>query len=266
MLTRSQVVDRAETIVSDLDSFRAQHGQSEALTLVWEKYVEAETDPDMRRLGELIADSRRQAMIQHQLDDDREAMHSGRLNREQFQEMQHRFDTLRRNACVYNHMTRVFIDEYAEVVSEHEIVDWMIGASFGARQWALAVVRGAVSEIALRRALLNMPELSGVRHSTVEEDLVGIDFIAQCQGQVLTIDAKSGLYRPLSLHKRGHRHLEISVPRDAIEKLRLSDEGEKLLHEEIRQALGESGEKARPSRHLEERHKDFHEEQWHYRK
>jgi hypothetical protein len=253
-------------IVSDLDRLRAEQGQSEAMTSVWEKYVEAETDPELRRLGELVADSRRQAMIQRQLDEDREAMHGGRLDREQFQEMHHRFDTLRRNACVYNHMTRVFIDEYAEVVSEHELLDWMIGASFGARQWALAVVRGAVSEIALREALSHMPELSGVRHSTVEEDLIGIDFIAQWQGQVLTMDAKSGLYRPLSLHKRGHRHLEISVPREVIQKLRLTDEGEKLLHEEIRQALGESGEKARPSRHLEERHKDFHEEQWHYRK
>jgi hypothetical protein len=261
MLSRSQLVDRAEEIVTATDRARTEHGQSEGLTLVWERFVDNEPDADLRRLGELVADARRQAMIQRQLDDDREKMHSGELSRDEFLDVHNHFDTLRRNACVYNHMIRVFIDEYAEVVSERELLDWLIGASFGARHWALAVVRGAVSEIALREALNNMPELSGVRHSTVEEDLIGIDFVAQWQNQPLTIDAKSGLYRPLSLHKRGHRHLEISVPHDAIRKLRLTDEGEKLLHQEIRQALGESGAKARPSRHLETRHKEWHEGQ-----
>ena len=234
--------------------------------MAWEKYVEGEADAGLRRVGELVADSRRQAITQRQLDDDREAMHSGRLNQDQFVELHHRFDTLRRDACVYNHMTRVFIDQFAEVVSERELLDWLVGASFGARQWALAVVRGAVSEIALRAALSNMPELSDVRHSTVEEDLVGIDFYATWRGQSLTIDAKSGLYRPLSLHKRGHRHLEISVPREAIRHLRLTDEGESLLHREIRQALGESDSRTRPSRHLGVRHREHHESQAHYRR
>jgi len=85
-----------------------------------------------------------------------------------------------------------------------------------------------------------MPEITGVRHSTVDEDLAGADLVATWQGKVLTIDAKTGLYQPLVTHKHGVLHLEVSVPREAMDGLRLTDEGEIILHQEVRQALGEN--------------------------
>jgi len=47
-----------------------------------------------------------------------------------------------------------------------------------------------------------------VRHGTVDEDLKGYDFLAFYEGQLVTLDAKTGLYRPLTERKHGHRHLE----------------------------------------------------------
>jgi hypothetical protein len=228
---------RADEIIVALNEWRKEHGSQEALRLAWEQFVEGEKDVDLRRVSEAVADARRQAMIQRQLDDDRERLHHEAMSHEQHLGVGQHYDMLRREACTYNHSLRGLIEKYAGEVEQREVIEWLIEASFGARDWAVAEVSGAVSEIALHAALADMPELSGVRHATVDEDLAGYDFVADWGGQPLTIDAKTGMYPPLTLRKRGHRHLEISVPRGSVRHLRLTNEGLELLLREIREAL-----------------------------
>jgi hypothetical protein len=96
---------------------------------------------------------------------------------------------------------------------------------------------GAVSEMALHAALQGLPELKELRYATIEEDLAGYDFVAEWQGKLLTVDAKTGLYYPLSERVHGHRHLEISVPREAVKDFKVTRKGLDLLRHEVRQAL-----------------------------
>jgi len=238
-LTRTQIADRVADIARFFEETRRHLSQREILTAAWEKYVEGEQNPELRRLSEIVADARRQVMIQRQLDDDRERLHHERMDHHQHVALAQHYDTLREEACVFNHSLRRFIEGYAGEVNENEVMEWLMIAGFGAREWAESEVIGAVSEIALLTALKDMPELSQVRHATVEEDLHGFDFMAVWRRQPVTIDAKTGLYPPLTLRKRGHRHLEVSVPRQAVRNLRLTPDGLSLLMYEIREALGE---------------------------
>jgi hypothetical protein len=205
------------------------------------------------------------ALIQRGLDDDRERLHHEAMSHEQHLEVAQHYDMLRREACTYNHSLRGLIEKYVGEMEQREVVEWLIEASFGARDWALAEVTGAVSEIALHAALADMPELSGVRHATVDEDLAGYDFVADWGGQPLTIDAKTGMYPPLTLRKRGHRHLEISVPRGSVRHLRLTNEGLELLLIAIRQALAMPAGQVSAPRHKTERHEQHHAGQYHRR-
>ncbi len=236
-LRHHEFVNRAEAIIRDLENLRSEWGLKEALSQIWEKYVEAETEPDLRRFGEVIADARRQATTQRQLDEDREQLHHGHLRHDELVMVGHHYDTLRRQACIYNHLLRGVIEHYGEEVTRDELTGWLTSASLGVSGWAIGEITGAVSEYALHAALNGLPELSGVRHGTVEEDLHGYDFVANYEGQMVTLDAKTGLYRPLTERKHGHRHMEISVPREAVDGFKLTRHGLDVLRSEVRQAL-----------------------------
>ncbi len=236
-LIRADFARRANEIIRSIDEGRAQFGLSEALTQTWEQFVLAEPDVELRRFSEVIADARRQATTQRQLDDDREQLHHGHLNHEQLVERGHHYELLRYQACVYNHLLRGTIELHAEQFSRAQLLAWLTSASQGVHAWALGEITGATSEIALHAALTGMPELEGLRYGTVEEDLQGYDFVAYWQGALVTIDAKTGLYHPLTERKHGHRHLEISVPRESIAEFHLTRRGLDILRHEVRQAL-----------------------------
>jgi len=76
-----------------------------------------------------------------------------------------------------------------------------------------------------------------LRYGTVEEDLAGYDFVSNWHGRMVTVDAKTGFYAPLSERKHGHKHLEISVPREAVKDFRVTRRGLDILRHEVRQAL-----------------------------
>ncbi len=228
---------RANDIINLIADLRRHVDLSEVLTQAWERFVEREANADMRRFSEVIADARRQAMIQRQLDDDRELLHHGRLNHDELTSLGHHYEMLRYQACTYNHLLRGVIEHYRDQFGRHDLTTWLTSASQGVHTWAVGEVTGAVSEIALHAALVGLPELTQVRYGTVKEDLLGYDFVVQWQGGILTVDAKTGLYHPLFERKHGHRHLEVSVPREAIEDLHITRRALDILRHEVREAL-----------------------------
>lgn len=241
-VTRQDIGRRAQDIVRLIADLRPQMGLDAAIDAVHERFVDSEEHPQLRRLGEVMAYARRQALIQTRLDDDREALHHGNLNHEERISTGHHYEMLRHQACTYNHLLRGLIESCAQYFSRDELHAWLTSASVGRSDWAKAEITGAVSEIALHAALQGMKEIKDLRYASVEEDLIGYDFVAEWRGDLLTIDAKTGFYRPLSERKHGHRHLEISVPREAVKGLQVNHRGLRILRSEIRQVLGENDE------------------------
>jgi hypothetical protein len=220
-----------------LTHLRPQLGLSEAINVMIERFVDDEPQPELRRFGDVLTRARRQALIQHRLDDDREALHHGNLSHDELVNTGHHYEMLRHEACTYNHLLRGLIESCSQYFSRDQLTQWLTSASQGHEQWARGEITGAVSEIALHAAMQGLPELRELRYGTVEEDLVGYDFVAKWQGRLVTIDSKTGYYAPLSERKRGHRHLEISVPRDAISDFRVTRRGLDRLRYQVRQAL-----------------------------
>lgn len=266
MLSSQDFVWRADEVLRELNRLRDEHGLDEAIRLVIERYVDAEEHSELKRLAEVIAYARRQALIQQRLDDDRELLHHGRLRHEELVSVGHHYEMLRHQACEYNHLLRSLIEISGHFLTRPLLMDWLVTASQGRAQWAKSEVTGAVSEIALHAALQGLPELRGMRYASVSEDLAGYDFVAKWNGQMVTFDAKTGLYTPLAERKHGHQHLEISVPREAVQDLRVTRRGLDILRREVRQVLGKSGPGEWPdlNRGLERRG-GYHAAQHHYR-
>lgn len=236
-LSRAVFARRAEEVLEMVARLRTEWGLDEAVRLAVERYVEDEPHPELRRLAEVVAYARRQALLQQQLDDDRERLHHGHLNHEQLVETGHHYEAVRYEACKYNHWLRNLIETCGHYCSRDDLMGWLVTGSQGRVEWAKGELTGALSEVALHAALQGLPELRGLRYATLEEDLAGYDFVAEWQGNRLTIDAKTGFYRPLMERKHGHRHLEISVPREVVKDLRVTRHGLDLLRREARQAL-----------------------------
>jgi len=236
-LSHSLFARRAGEILDLIAHLRGDLGLSEALRVVQDRYVDAEPHPELRRFAEVLGLARRQALLQNRLDEDREALHSGQLAHDERVSVGHHYEMLRQEACSYNHLLRAVIESCNQYFSRDELMSWLISASQGRSQWAKAEVTGATSEVALHAALQGLPELRSLRYATLEEDLAGYDFVAEWQGKLLTVDAKTGFYRPLSESKHGHRHLEISVPREATKDFRVTRRGLDLLRHEVRQTL-----------------------------
>lgn len=228
----------ARGIIDHIDKRRSEIGLNEALTEATEEFVETQTNQELAHFAEVLVGARRQAKLQDWLDDDRERLHHGQLSHEENISVGHHYETLRHDACVYNHKLRSVIELSGHYFGREEMMDWLISVSQGRHEWARAELTGSVSEVALHAALQGMIELRDLRYATVEEDLAGYDFIAQYQGQLLTIDAKTGRYWPLSERKHGHRHLEVSVPREAVHDFWLTKAGLTRMRGEVRQALG----------------------------
>ena len=241
---------RADDILGLIVDQRGKVGLDEAINLVMERFVEAEGHPELKRLGEVLTWARRQAVIQEQLDDDREALHHGRLSHDELTERGHHYEMLRHQACSYNHLLRGLIESCGHHFSRDELMGWLTSASSGRADWARGEITGAASEVALHAALQGLPELRAVRYGSVEEDLVGYDFVGEWQGKLLTIDAKTGYYPPLSEIKHGHRHLEISVPREATKDLQINHRGLARVRSEVRGVLShDAGEEVQASAH-----------------
>jgi hypothetical protein len=249
---------QAKAILAAIEEYRVELGFTDALMLVHERFVDNEPDRELRQLGELMAQARRQALIQQQLDDDRQQLHRGHLSHDERVEVGHHYEMLRYEACSYNHRLRSFIESHREHVTRDQLTDWLVSASQGRRQWAVGEITGAVSEVALHAALMGLPELTGLRYGSLEEDLKGYDFLATYQGKPVTVDAKTGFYHPLSERKHGHRHFEISVPREVMEGFRLTRDGLDLLRREVRSALNQTVEPHSPGHWRDHgRHRHF---------
>jgi hypothetical protein len=256
-LNRALFARRADEVLDTVLRLRGELGLDESIRVAIEQYVDGEEHRELRRLAEVIAFARRQALIQQRLDDDREQLHHGDLDHEKRVSVGHHYEMLRHEACEYNHLLRDLIEHSGTLFTRDLLMRWLVEASQGRMDWAKGEVTGAISEIALHAALQGLPELRGVRYATVEEDLAGYDFVAEYGGKLLTLDAKTGFYRPLSERKHGHKHLEISVPREAIEDFRVTRKGLDLLRREVRQALNRGPE--------EQHHVSYHASRHHFR-
>ena len=239
-IAASSIAEQVGSLFEELASQSHLYGASEASHYIEEVYTQRNRTEPMLSLALLLIHAGRHAKLQALLDTDREALHSGRLNHNQLLETGHHYETLRHAACEYNHAVRSFIESHREDVTRDQLIDWLTEASHNHR-WADGEVTGATSEIALHAALMGMPELAGLRYATLEEDLHGFDFTAEWQGQQITIDAKTGRYAPIVERMRGHRHLEIYVPRDVMDGFRLTRHGLDSLRREMRVALVQAG-------------------------
>ncbi|HEY2004320.1 MAG TPA: hypothetical protein VGH44_04380 [Candidatus Saccharimonadia bacterium] len=239
-VSSSMFAHRADEILNLVTHLRAELGLHEALNVAIERFVDDEPHPEMKRFGEVVVLARRQALLQERLDDDREQLHSGVLNHEEREITGHHYEMLRHEACRYNHLMRGLIENCGHYFSREQLMRWLTAMSQGRSQWARGEVTGAVSELALHAALQGLPELRDLRYATIEEDLAGYDFVASWQGRLLTVDAKTGFYRPLTERKHGHKHLEISVPREAVKEFWVTRRGLDVLRHEVRQALQSS--------------------------
>jgi hypothetical protein len=237
---------RADEILDLVTHLRGELGLTEALRVVADRYVDDEPHPELKRFAEVVALARRQAVLQNRLDDDREELHHGNLGHEELVSVGHHYEMLRHEACRYNHMLRGLIETCGTYFSRDDLMRWMTSASQGRAQWAKSEITGSVSEIALHAALQGLPELRGLRYASLEEDLIGYDFVAEWNGRLVTVDAKTGYYPPLSQRKHGHKHLQISVPREVVKEFQVTRKGLDILRREVRQALG-SGLEERPS-------------------
>jgi len=233
------ITAQVSSLFQELASQTHLYGASEASDYIEEVYANGHRPEPILSLAPLLLQAARHAKLQSLLDDDRNNLHGGRLNHAQLLETGHHYETLRHAACEYNHAVRSFIESHREDVTRDQLVDWLTEASRNHR-WADGEVTGATSEIALHAALMGMPELSGLRYATLEEDLHGFDFTAEWQGQQITIDAKTGRYAPIVERMRGHRHLEIYVPRDVMDGFRLTRHGLDSLRREMRVALAQA--------------------------
>lgn len=228
---------RAEEILRLIEEVREKSGLAEAITVAAEHYVEGETHPELARFGEVLTRARRQALLQERLDSDRETLHHGQLSHEELTSLGHHYEMLRREACEYNHLLRGLIESCGQYFLRDNLTDWLRRASQGHEPWAIGEITGAVSEIALHAALQGLPELRGLRYASLEEDLRGYDFVSEWQGGLVTVDAKTGFYTPLAEHKHGHRHLEVSVPREAVKDFRVPHRWLERLRRDVRRAL-----------------------------
>jgi hypothetical protein len=236
-ISAESLVARAQDILRLMADLRKEMGLGPAIEAVTERFVDNEPDPQLRRLGEVLAVARRQALIQSQLDEDREALHHGHLSHDQHVSVGHHYEMLRHQACTYNHLLRGLIESCGHYFTHRDLMDWLTSASLGRADWAHGEIAGSVSEIALHAALQGLPEIQGLHYGSVEEDLIGYDFVGVWQGSLLTVDAKTGFYAPLLERKHGHRHLEISVPHEAIKDLQVNHRGLALLRKQVREVL-----------------------------
>jgi hypothetical protein len=236
-LSRESFEHRSVEILTFVNELRREWGLQEALRTAAEYYVDDEPQPELARLGQVLVRARQQALLQQQLDEDREALHSGRLQHEERVSTGHHYEMLRREACAYNHELRGLIETDGHYFSRDQLTNWLVEASQGRQAWAQGEITGAVSEVAMHAALAGLPELRDLRYATLDEDLAGDDFMAEWHDQLVTVDAKTGLYRPLTERKHGHKHLEISVPREAVAGFWVTRRGLDLLRHEVRQAL-----------------------------
>jgi hypothetical protein len=237
VLDEDVFAQRAQTILRLIQELRSEIGLQEAIRVAMDRYVHDEANVELVRFGQVLLLARHHAVLQQQLDSDREELHHGHLNHDLRVSVGHHYEMLRREACEYNHLLRGLIEACGPYFLRDDLLDWLTTSSQGRREWARGEVVGAISEIALHAALQGLPELRSLRYATLDEDLSGFDFIAQWQGQMVTFDAKTGFYPPLAEHKHGHRHLEISVPRESVKDFRVTRKGLDLLRHEVRQAL-----------------------------
>ena len=249
MDTQAQLTQRAEEILLFIESYRNEYGWSHVLDLARGQFVDNESQLELRALGDLIVKARTMAVVQNQLDEDRQKLHHGHLSHSENISVGHHYESLRYEACAYNHQLRGFIEAHRESVDRYDLTDWLATASGGHHQWAEAEITGAVSEIALHAALMGLPELKSLRYGTLEEDLHGIDFICSWQGRPVSVDAKTGYYHPLTERKHGMEHIEISVPRDVVQGFRLTRAGLDDLRRDVRRALTWQGRPAQHSSH-----------------
>ena len=230
---------RVEYLLADFAERSHARGVSEAADEVESLYV-AGNDTLLARLAPVLMRAQYQSHVQDQLDTERERLHHGHLDHQERVSAGHHYEVLRHAACEFNHLLRGFIEGHREELTRDELKGALVEASHGHERWAEAEITGSVSEIALHAALMGMPELTGMRYGTLDEDLRGFDFTAIWQGQQMTIDAKTGRYAPIAELQRGYCHLEIYVPRDCMDGFRLTRHGLDSLRREVRVALNQA--------------------------
>src|ERR1700683_3101228 len=152
-LSREGLTQRAAEILTFIEQLRQEWGLQEALRAAEEYYVDNEAHGSLQRLGRVLVRARRQALIQQQLDEDREQLHRGRLPHNELVSTGHHYEMLRREACEYNHELRTLIEVDGHHFSRYELTDWLVRASQGRHSWVQGEITGAGRQSAFAGAM-----------------------------------------------------------------------------------------------------------------
>ena len=120
----------------------------------------------------------------------------------------------KKGSCEFNHLLYELIVEHEEQLPKIKLKAWLTRASGGDEVWAGKIVAGAAAEVAAGKELAKVPGLTGLRHSTVAEDLEGRDFVFDVtpSGDWF-VDIKTGDDRPEQPVTRNDQfgHIELNV-------------------------------------------------------
>jgi hypothetical protein len=235
---KNEYLNRAELIIDEIQKGLAKHPQNEVIDDLREKYLyKSDDDIELQRLTQVMLRSRQQSDIQDALNADRTRLHDHGLTHEEKISVGAHYEMLRHEACEFNHALRTLMENNGKYFTRDQLTGWIGKASHGHYRWAEGEITGAASEIAVHAALQGLPELKGVRYGTIAEDLAGYDFVCVWMGSLLSVDAKTGHYPPVEEIKHGHRHIEVSVPREIIKGFNVTRKGLAIIRFDIRHAL-----------------------------
>ncbi len=149
---------------------------------IYREYVTEAENPRLARFADLLLTSENAARAQHGLD---------RLQ-ERGQRDSADFARLKRATIKYNHLLRDVIAEQPRLFSREQLSRWLESSS-GDRTWSERLMRGMIAEVAVAQRLEHVPGVRGVRYSTAEEELEGVDVVAELEdGGECRIDVKFG--------------------------------------------------------------------------
>lgn len=200
------------------------------------EYVENEEDPQLKKFGKLLLLAPRAAHDQKILNELK--ARAGQLSPD---EIKHK-NRLRRQECVYNQFLEDMVIANEEAMPPKELENWLSRASGNDPVFAKSHVDGITGEIAGFKLLKKVPELRGLRHGNVDEDLIGNDFMFdETRRGIDAVDVKtgkSGQTLPVTYDKVPSRLL-LSIDRKHLEpgKYQVSEKYEAGYINEIRKSI-----------------------------
>lgn len=206
-LTRGDIAAQAEDVLATLEN--PHYTKTEA----YETYVEQEEQPVLQELSELLINARAMFKTQQRLTHLSQAERPQKLPE---------YRALKAASAEYNGHLREFIDANRAKIGPLQLRSWLERAS-SSSQWTGRVLGGIIPEVAAKAELRSLPDVAGVRFSTVSEDLHGVDLVATLHdGRTRNIDIKASdryQHGDMTITKDG---LKLVIPPEQLDGFRVA--------------------------------------------